>query len=37
MIALLQTIGLEEIPNVDFISITTEPGLPGSLVVGKTV
>ena len=37
IIALLQTIGLEEIPNVDFISVTTEPGLPGSLVVGKTV
>ena len=37
IIALLQTIGLDEIPNVDFISVTTEPGLPWSLVVGKTV
>ena len=37
IIALLQTIGLKEIPNVDFISVTTQPGLPGSLVVWKTV
>lgn len=37
IIALLQTIGFEEIEKVDFISVTTEPGLPGSLVVGKTV
>ena len=37
IIAILQTIWLEEIPNVDFISVTTEPGLPWSLVVGKTV
>ena len=37
IIALLQTIGLDEIPNVDFISVTTQPWLPWSLVVGKTV
>jgi len=37
IIALLQTIGLDEIPNVDFISVTTQPWLPGSLVVWKTV
>ena len=37
IIALLQTIGLDEIPNVDFISVTTQPGLPWSLVVWKTV
>ena len=37
IIALLQTIGLVEIPNVDFISVTTEPWLPWSLVVWKTV
>ncbi len=37
IIALLQTIGFDKIQNVDFISVTTQPGLPGSLVVGKTV
>lgn len=37
IIALLQTIGFDEIKKVDFISVTTQPGLPGSLVVGKTV
>ena len=37
IIALLQTIWLDEIKNVDFISVTTEPWLPGSLVVWKTV
>lgn len=37
IIALLQTIGFEEIKKVDFISVTTQPGLPWSLVVGKTV
>jgi len=37
IIALLQTIWLEEIEKIDFISVTTEPGLPWSLVVGRTV
>ena len=37
IIAILQSLGLERIKDVDFISVTTEPGLPGSLVVGKTV
>lgn len=37
IIALLQAIWWEEIKKVDFISVTTQPGLPGSLVVGKTV
>ena len=37
IIAILQSLGLERIKEVDFISVTTEPGLPGSLVVGKTV
>lgn len=37
IIALLQTIGFDEIQKVDFISVTTHPGLPWSLVVGKTV
>ena len=36
IIAILQSLGLERIKDVDFISVTTEPGLPGSLVVGKT-
>jgi N6-L-threonylcarbamoyladenine synthase len=27
---------LEDIEKVDFISVTTKPGLPGSLVVGRT-
>ena len=35
IVALLQEIWLENIENVDFISVTTKPGLPGSLVVGK--
>ena len=37
IIALLQTIWFDKIQKVDFISATTQPGLPGSLVVGKTV
>ena len=37
IIALLQTIWFDKIQKVDFISVTTQPGLPGSLVVGKTV
>ena len=37
IIAILQAIGLDELSKVDFISVTTSPGLPGSLVVGKTV
>jgi N6-L-threonylcarbamoyladenine synthase len=37
IIAILQNIGRDTIATVDFISITTHPGLPGSLVVGKAV
>lgn len=37
IIAILQNIGREALKEVDFISVTTEPGLPGSLVVGKTI
>ena len=36
IVALIQKIWLENIQNVDFISVTTKPGLPGSLVVGRT-
>ena len=36
IVALIQEIWLENIRNVDFISVTTKPGLPGSLVVGRT-
>lgn len=34
---MLQKIGLQHIEQIDFISVTTHPGLPGSLVVGKAV
>ncbi|MDR2540387.1 MAG: tRNA (adenosine(37)-N6)-threonylcarbamoyltransferase complex transferase subunit TsaD [Candidatus Peribacteria bacterium] len=37
IIAILQNIGRENIAEADFISATTHPGLPGSLVVGKSV
>lgn len=37
IIAILQTIGWDKIKEVDTISVTTQPGLPWSLVVGKTV
>ena len=37
IIAILQKIGREKIKTVDFISVTSTPGLPGSLVVGKAV
>lgn len=36
IVALIQEIWLKNIKNVDFISVTTKPGLPGSLVVGRT-
>ena len=36
IVALIQEIWLENIENVDFISVTTKPWLPGSLVVGRT-
>ena len=36
IVALIQEIWLENIEKVDFISVTTKPGLPGSLVVGRT-
>jgi N6-L-threonylcarbamoyladenine synthase len=35
IVSVLENIGREEIKKVDFISVTTHPGLPGSLVVGK--
>lgn len=37
IIEVVKNIGLDKIKDVDFISVTTHPGLPGSLVVGKTV
>jgi len=37
IIAILQNIGRKNIEEVNFISVTTHPGLPGSLVVGKSV
>ncbi|HMT01451.1 MAG TPA: tRNA (adenosine(37)-N6)-threonylcarbamoyltransferase complex transferase subunit TsaD [Candidatus Absconditabacterales bacterium] len=37
IIALLGKIGKENIKQVDNISVTTHPGLPGALVIGKTV
>ena len=36
IVALISEIWLENVANVDFISVTTKPGLPGSLVVGRT-
>ena len=36
IVSLIQEIWLENIQNVDFISVTTKPGLPWSLVVGRT-
>lgn len=33
----IKNIGLDKIKDVDFISVTTHPWLPGSLVVGKAV
>ncbi len=36
IIALLEEIGMDAIRTVDAIAVTTNPGLPGSLVVGKT-
>ena len=37
IIAILQKIWRKKIEEVDLISVTTTPGLPGSLVVGKAV
>ncbi len=37
IIEVIQSIGIDKIRDVDFISVTTHPGLPGSLVVGKAV
>ena len=37
IIAVLQNIWRDEIQKTDFISVTTHPWLPGSLVVGKAV
>ena len=36
IVALINEIWLENIEKVDFISVTTKPGLPWSLVVGRT-
>jgi len=36
IVALINEIGLNDIENMDFISVTTKPGLPWSLVVGRT-
>lgn len=35
IIDVIQHIGLDQVKHVDFVSVTTHPGLPGSLVVGK--
>lgn len=35
IISVIEKIGRDEIDTIDFISITTHPGLPGSLLVGK--
>jgi N6-L-threonylcarbamoyladenine synthase len=37
ILEVIATIGLDKIKEVDFISVTTHPGLPGSLLVGKAV
>ncbi len=37
ILEVIKNIGLEKIKDVDFISVTTHPWLPGSLVVGKAV
>lgn len=37
IVEVIQGIGIDRIKDVDFISVTTHPGLPGSLVVGKAV
>jgi N6-L-threonylcarbamoyladenine synthase len=37
IIEVIKNIGFDAIKKVDFISVTTHPGLPGSLVVGKAV
>lgn len=37
IIEVIKNVGLDKINNVDFISVTTHPWLPGSLVVGKAV
>jgi N6-L-threonylcarbamoyladenine synthase len=37
IIGILEAIGKPALEAVDCISVTTHPGLPGSLLVGKTV
>ena len=37
IIEVIKNIGFDKIRDVDFISVTVHPGLPGSLVVGKAV
>ncbi len=37
IIEVIRNIWLDKIKDVDFVSVTTHPWLPGSLVVGKTV
>lgn len=37
ILEVIKTVGLDKIKDVDFISVTVHPWLPGSLVVGKAV
>ena len=37
ILEVIKNIGLDKIKEVDFVSVTVHPWLPGSLVVGKTV
>ncbi len=37
IIKVLESVWLDYMNQIDFISVTTHPGLPGSLVVGKTI
>lgn len=37
IIEVVKNIGLDKIREVDFISVTVHPGLPGALVVGKAI
>ncbi len=37
IIPVLKAVGLEKIQEVDCISVTTHPGLPGSLLVGESI
>lgn len=37
IIEVIKNIGFDKVKDVDFISVTVHPGLPGSLVIGKAV